>query len=86
MYVILQGSVDIKINKVIYKDQVEITVTSLYDGGHFGELAMMGTNQKQFDLLDLTATSIAQMRVELNSKKNKKKKKKQLSKLEAATR
>lgn len=45
MYVILKGSTDILLTKQLgYKQTGEYVITTLYDGDHFGELAMMGTS------------------------------------------
>ncbi|KAM3143199.1 hypothetical protein pb186bvf_004785 [Paramecium bursaria] len=47
LFVILQGSVSVKIERQFLRDGLvmEQVVSSLYDGQHFGELAMMDTNQ-----------------------------------------
>lgn len=53
MYIILRGSVNIITTQQTSYGQIEYVITSLYDGQHFGDLAMMGTvfkNYKQFDL------------------------------------
>lgn len=48
LFVILSGSVVVKVEKHFKADNqtVEQVVSSLYDGQHFGELAMMETQQK----------------------------------------
>lgn len=47
MYIILRGSVNVRIKKAtIYGTVDDAIVAVLYDGAHFGEYAMLRTNQK----------------------------------------
>lgn len=47
MYIILRGSVNVRIKKAtIYGTVDDAIVAVLYDGSHFGEYAMLRTNQK----------------------------------------
>eukprot|EP01017_Pseudomicrothorax_dubius_P007327 TRINITY_DN12266_c0_g1_i2.p1 TRINITY_DN12266_c0_g1~~TRINITY_DN12266_c0_g1_i2.p1 ORF type:complete len:518 (-),score=109.95 TRINITY_DN12266_c0_g1_i2:73-1626(-) len=47
MYVILKGSVNVRVKRQnLFGKEESRVVASLYDGAHFGELAMMGTNAK----------------------------------------
>ena len=48
MYVILKGSVNVKIRKGNQGGKgILVTIASLFDGSHFGELAILSTNTKQ---------------------------------------
>jgi Cyclic nucleotide-binding domain len=47
MYIILRGSVNVlKKKKTFYGETINQTIAVLYDGLHFGELAMLGTANK----------------------------------------
>lgn len=56
MYVILKGAVNIRKNRTSKNGHMQnIVINTLYDGDLFGELAMMGTNQKkEKNVQDLT--------------------------------
>ena len=48
MYVILKGSVNVRISKKLDSNYLDDRIVAvLYDGFHFGELAMMKTSTKK---------------------------------------
>lgn len=50
MYIIIRGSVNIRIKKKLNQRDLEtynIVINSYYDGDHFGDLAMMTSKQTQ---------------------------------------
>lgn len=60
MYIILKGSVNVRIkSKTKTGYEFETIINSLYDGDHFGDLALMGTKQKDStDKKDIILESI----------------------------
>mmetsp|Transcript_25479 Transcript_25479/g.22482 ORF Transcript_25479/g.22482 Transcript_25479/m.22482 type:complete len:190 (-) Transcript_25479:1214-1783(-) len=57
MYIILRGSVNVRIRRKTFYGKIEdIVVAVLYDGSSFGELSMMGASNKKKKLNVETAT------------------------------
>ena len=68
MYIIIKGSVEIRKN-YSFKQSVEtvgVSINSLYDGYHFGELAMLGTKTTKNQSLDNQLKSLSEIPGELD--------------------
>lgn len=63
MYIILRGSVNIITTQSTIGGNIEYVITSLYDGQHFGDLAMMGTMFKNYKVYDAAAKENELMRI-----------------------